>query len=68
MALNEEGVIEEIKDVHLQCVQRLMTLGLVEGSTIKYISSASSSVEIEIYGAKLALHEDCASHFIVRTK
>ena len=68
MKLQQKGVIQKIEDVHLPCVQRLMTLGLVEGTTIKYISSVSSSIEIEIYGAKLALHADCASHFIVRTK
>jgi len=68
MTFNEEGIIEKIEDVHLPCVQRLMTLGLIEGSTIKYISSVSSSIEIEIYGSKLALNTDCASHFIVETK
>ena len=68
MEYQQEGVIQDIEDVHLPCVQRLMTLGLIEGSTIKYISSVSSSIEIEIYGSKLALRKDCASHFKVRTK
>ena len=68
LAPGQEGIIEKIEDSNLHCVQRLMTLGLVEGTTIKYIGSVSKKgpIEVEIYGSKLALRKDCASHFIVR--
>ena len=66
MTPNQEGIIEKIEDLHLRCVQRLMTFGLIEGTPIKYIGSASGTIEIKIYGSSLALREDCASHFIIK--
>ena len=69
MSLRQEGVIESVEDTNFLCVQRLMTYGLVEGATVKYISSVGGNgpIEIEIYGSKLALRKDCADHFNVRT-
>ena len=66
MSPQQEGVIYKIKNTTLDCVQRLMTFGLVEGTTIKYIGSAAGTIEIQIYGASLALRKDCASHFIIK--
>lgn len=70
MSPQQEGVIEKVVDTNLPCVQRLMTYGLVEGTTIKYVSSVGSDgpIEIELYGSKLALRKDCADHFNVRLK
>lgn len=65
---NEEGIIEKIERVDLACVQRLMTLGLVEGSTIKYLDAAigGDPITINMYGATLSFRKDCASHFFVK--
>lgn len=69
MAPQQEGVIDKIENTNLPCVQRLMTFGLVEGSTVKYIGSVvgGSPLEVELYGSKLAVRRDCSSHFNVRT-
>ena len=63
----QEGVIQTIERTDLPCVQRLMVLGLVEGSHIKYLGAALSGdpIEVMIEGSRLSLHKDCASHFFV---
>ena len=63
---NQSGVIERIERTDLPNVLWLMVLGLVEGTAIKYIGSASGTIEIKIYGMSLALREDSAAHFIIR--
>jgi Fe2+ transport system protein FeoA len=66
---NEEGKIEKIERIDLACIQRLMTLGFVEGSTVKYVGSAfsGSPIEVLIEGSRISLGSDCASHFLIRT-
>ena len=68
MTPNEEGKIEKIERVDLACVQRLMVMGFVEGSTVKYIGSALSNnpIEVLIEGSRISLHTDCASHFFIK--
>jgi Fe2+ transport system protein FeoA len=64
---DEASKIEKIERLDLPCVQRLMTLGMVEGTTIKYVGSAlgGDPVVVSIYGCELSLHRDCASHFYI---
>ena len=70
MDMEEEGVIEAIERLDLPCVQRLMTLGFVEGSTVKYIGSAlgGDPIEVTIEGSRASLRSECADHFFVKGK
>lgn len=65
---DEEGKIETIERLDLACVQRLMTLGLVEGSTVKYVGAAigGNPIEVLIEGSRMSLNVECASHFFIK--
>jgi Fe2+ transport system protein FeoA len=67
MVPHESGKIKMIERVDLACVQRLMVLGFVEGSTVKYLSAAlgGNPVEVLIEQSRICLHGECASHFFV---
>ena len=68
MTEDEMGVIEKVTRLDLPCVQRLMTLGFVEGSTVKYIGSAlgGDPIEVRIEGSLMSLNSECASHFLIK--
>lgn len=68
MTQNESGTIVGVECVDYACVQRLMVLGFVEGSTVKYIGSAIGGDPIEVFleGTHVSLNRDCASHFFIK--
>ncbi len=69
MKLNEMkvGRVARIKKVETKCncVLRIMTLGLVEGVSVKYISSTKTNMELSIYGSRIVISKHCASHIII---
>ena len=64
---NEEGTISHIERVDLIGVQRLMVMGLVEGSLIKYLGAVPGGDPIEIIlgNSRLALSKEYADYFFV---
>lgn len=69
MKLNEMklGRVATIKQIETKCncVLRIMTLGLVEGVRVKYISHTKTNMELSIYGTKIVISKHCASHIVV---
>ncbi len=49
-------------------VQRLMTLGLVEGAEVELASSAlgGDPIEIRVFGISISLRREQADHFVFR--
>lgn len=64
LKLGRTAVIKEI-ETDCNCILRIMTLGLVEGVKIKYISHTKTNMELVIYGTKVAISKHCASHIVV---
>jgi len=64
LGLGQEGTITEIDtaDTH---VQRLMTMGLVEGAEITHLSSIGGTHEFKMMGAIIAFTQEQAQHFTV---
>ncbi len=62
----ETGVIAEVDTVDPQ-VQRLMTLGLVEGVSMKLASTAigGDPLEFRVHGRCISLRREQARHFTV---
>jgi len=69
MRLNElkAGHTATIKKIetNCNCVLRIMTLGLVEGTRVKHITSTKGNMELGIYGARVAISKHCASNIVV---
>ncbi len=65
----EKGVIKAI-DTGSREVQRLMTLGLVEGAQIELASSAigGDPLEFRLFGRGISLRAEQAKHFTVATQ
>ncbi len=64
----EKAIIEAI-DVADPQVQRLMTLGLVEGAVLEFASSAlgGDPLEFRLFGSRISLRREQARHFSVAT-
>ena len=69
MKLNElkKGSTAVVKKVetNCNCVLRIMTLGLVEGTRVKYLTSTKNNMELVIHGARVAISKHCASHIVI---
>ena len=46
-------------------VQRLMTLGFVEGATVEHLTTAGSAYEFKIMDSVMAFSKEQAQHFTV---
>ena len=68
LELGQKAVIESIKVADSQ-VQRLMTLGLVEGAVLEFASSAlgGDPLEFRLFGSSISLRQEQARHFTVST-
>lgn len=66
LELGQKAVIESIKVADSQ-VQRLMTLGLVEGAVLEFASSAlgGDPLEFRLFGSSISLRQEQARHFTV---
>ena len=62
----QKGVIEAVDAADPQ-VQRLMTLGLVEGAEVELASRAlgGDPLELRLFGSGISLREEQARHFTV---
>ena len=62
----QKAVIEAI-DVADPQVQRLMTLGLVEGAVVELVGSAlgGDPLEFRLFGCRISLRQEQARHFTV---
>jgi len=62
----EKGVIAAV-DARSQQVQRLMTLGLVEGAEVELASAAlgGDPLEIRMFGRGISLRKEQAQHFLL---
>lgn len=62
----QKGVIAAVNTTDPQ-VQRLMTLGLVEGAEIEHASSAlgGDPMEFRLFGRGISLRQEQARHFAV---
>lgn len=69
MKLNDlkVGQTAKIKEVetNCKCVLRIMTLGLVEGTKVKHISSTKNNMEFAVCGTRIAISKHCAGHIVV---
>jgi ferrous iron transport protein A len=63
----ERVIIEAVNSVDPQ-VQRLMTLGMVEGAEVELASSAlgGDPLEFRLFGRGISLRQEQAQHFRVR--
>ena len=68
LEIGQKAVIESIKVADSQ-VQRLMTLGLVEGAEVELASSAlgGDPLEFRLFGSSISLRQEQARHFTVST-
>ena len=66
LELGQKAIIEAIQVADPQ-VQRLMTLGLVEGAIVELASSAlgGDPLEFRLYGSSIPLRQEQARHFTV---
>ena len=66
LELGQKAIIEAIQVADPQ-VQRLMTLGLVEGAIVEFASSAlgGDPLEFRLYGSSISLRQEQARHFTV---
>lgn len=64
LGLGQDGVIIEINTTD-EYVQRLMTMGLVEGAEITHLSSVGGTHEFKMMGAIIAFTQEQAQHFTV---
>ena len=64
----QTGIIEAV-DASCPQVQRLMTLGLVEGARIELAGSAigGDPIELKLFGSGISLRREQARHFRVST-
>lgn len=62
----QTAYIESIIEID-SWVERLMTLGLIEGAEVEYISSAigSDPIELKLQGARMAIQREYAKKFII---
>jgi Fe2+ transport system protein FeoA len=63
----ETGRSATIKKVetNCNCVLRIMTLGLVEGTKVKRLTSTRDNMEVLVHGRRVALSKHCASNIVV---
>jgi Fe2+ transport system protein FeoA len=64
LGIQQEGIITSI-DATDSNVQRLMTMGLVEGAEITHLSSIGGTHEFRMMGAIIAFTQEQAQHFTV---
>lgn len=64
LGIKQVGVITSI-DTTDPYVQRLMTMGFVEGAVVKHLSTAGSSYEFKIMNSTIAFSKEQAQHFTV---
>jgi len=57
-------IIKEV-DAKCNCTLRIMTLGLIEGTKVKVISSTRDNIEVLAYNSKYAISKHCASFIVV---
>ncbi len=64
----QKGIIESIDATDPQ-VQRLMTLGLVEGAEVEVAGKAlgGDPIEFRLFGCGISLRQEQAEHFTVTT-
>ncbi len=63
----QKHIIQDV-DTSDTGVQRLMTLGLVEGAEVELASSAlgGDPIEIRVFGISISLRREQADHFVFR--
>ena len=64
LGYNQKAIITKV-DASCPHVQRLMTMGFVEGATVEHLTSAGSAYEIEVMGTRIAFSAEQAQHFTV---
>jgi Fe2+ transport system protein FeoA len=64
LGLDQAGIITSINTATPN-VQRLMVMGLVEGSVIKHLSTAGNAYEFEVFSNTIAFSKEEAQHFTV---
>jgi Fe2+ transport system protein FeoA len=47
------------------CVIRIMTLGIIEGCELKYLSSTGNNIEFSLYGKRIVISKHCAEQVII---
>jgi Fe2+ transport system protein FeoA len=53
-------------DTNCNCILRVMTLGLVEGTKVTVVSKTKSNIEVRIFrGATVGISKHCAEKLIV---
>jgi len=64
LGIKQDGVITSVNttDPH---VQRLMTMGFVEGAVVTHLSTAGTSLEFKIMNSTIAFSKEQAQHFTV---
>jgi Fe2+ transport system protein FeoA len=64
LGFKQKGIITNINtsDPH---VQRLMTMGLVEGAEIEHLTSTGNAYEFKIMNSVIAFSKEQAQHFTV---
>ena len=64
LGLKQKGIITSI-DATDPCVQRLMTMGFVEGAIIEHLSTIGVAHEFKIMNSVVAFSKEQAQHFTV---
>ena len=60
----QKAIIKRVQSESIW-IQRLMTLGLVEGTEIEYVGAAigGDPIEIKVNGASMSIRKECAELF-----
>ena len=64
LGLGQTGIITAV-DASTPNVQRLMVMGLVEGTIIKHLSTAGNAYEFKLLHGTIAFSKEEAQHFTV---
>lgn len=64
LGTNQKAIITSV-DTNSAHVQRLMTMGLVEGAEVEHLTSAGTSHEVKVMGCIIAFSAEQAQHFTV---
>ena len=64
LGINQKGIIIGV-DASNPYVQRLMTMGLVEGAEIEHLTTAGNAYEFKLMGSVIAFSKEQAQHFTV---
>lgn len=64
LGVGEKGVITSVDATNMD-VQRLMTMGLVEGAEVTHLTTAGNAFEFRFMGSIIAFSKEQAQHFTV---